>query len=98
MKRIAATSWRLVAPTTVRLPPGAEWHEAVISAGVQGYGGPPHGHESRWDWGVTASTLALAQQRNVRLQGIVRDMTLEQRAELWSDWSEVAAEMRKVRC
>lgn len=42
---------------------GSEWHEAVITAGVRGFGGPPHGHESRWDWGQVAYDLGMAQQR-----------------------------------
>lgn len=40
---------------------GSEWCEAVITASLRGLGGPPHGHPSRWDWGMTVKSLALAQ-------------------------------------
>jgi len=46
-----------------RLIRGSEWHEAVITAGVRGFGGPPHGHPSRWDWGQVAYDLGMAIQR-----------------------------------
>ena len=96
MKRTAITSRTLASPTAVRLPPGAEWYEAVIRSGLAGYGGPPHGDSSRWDWGVTASTLRLATDRHQRMQRIVDDMTPEQRMALWSDGSPIAAQMRKL--
>lgn len=46
-----------------RLIRGSEWYEAVITAGVRGFGGPPHGHSSRWDWGQVAYDLGMAIQR-----------------------------------
>lgn len=42
---------------------GAEWYEAVIRAGKLGNGGPRHGDQERWDWGITAYTLAVALQK-----------------------------------
>lgn len=96
MKRAALTSRSLAAPTSVRLPPGAEWCEAVIRAGMQGFGGPPHGDPRRFDWGVTASTLSVAWQRHERLQRMLDDMTPGQRAALWSETSPLAAELRKL--
>lgn len=85
---------RVVTPQQIR--PGSEWLEAVITAGIRGYGGPPHGHPSRWDWGRMASSLALAQQKHDRLYRIVREMTPDQRELLWCDTSPVAEEMRRI--
>jgi hypothetical protein len=96
MRRSAATSRTLAAPTTVRLPPGAEWLEVVIRAGVAGFGGPPHGDSSRWDWGLTAQSLGVALEKHARLSRILSDMTPDQRAALWSDTSPIAAELRRM--
>lgn len=96
MKRLARTTWSLNPLVEQRLPTGAEWHEAVIRAGVQGFGGPPHGHETRWDWGATATSLGIALDRAARLERTYREMTPKQRAQLWGDTSPVAAEMRRV--
>lgn len=68
---------------------GATLYEGTLGA-------PGHGAMCRWDWGVTASTLALAWQRRERLQRMLDDMTPEQRAALWSETSPLAAELRKL--
>jgi hypothetical protein len=59
---------------------GSEWHEAVIAAGVRGFGGPPHGSPERWDWGFTAQSLARALQRSEMRARLHAGATPAQRA------------------
>lgn len=101
MKRTAALTWSLRAPSMglpqlKRLPTGSEWLDGVIRAGMQGYGGPPHGDSSRWDWGLTLRTLDVAMQRHKMLCEFVEGMTPEQKDALWSDPSEEAARVRRL--
>lgn len=83
-------------PQLGRLPTGSEWAHAAIEAGKQGYGGPPHGDASRWDWGLTLRSLDVAFQRHKMLREFVAGMTAEQKDALWSDPSEEAARVRRV--
>lgn len=66
----------------------SEWCEAVITAGKRGLlsdGAGRHGHATRWDWGVTIKSLAIAAQRYDRLCGIIAEMTPNQQVQMWSD-------------
>lgn len=81
------------------LKPGSEWLEAVITAGVRGFGGPPHGHESRWDFGWTLKTLDIAMQKHRRLAQYAAEMSPTERDAVWADPSPEAEAMRRVmRC
>src|ERR1700744_5313874 len=76
---------------------GAEWDEAVLTAGRRGLltaGAGRHGAQSRWDWGLTLKSLALAVQRFDRLCQIVAEMTPAQMVSLWSD--PEMGELRRV--
>ena len=77
---------------------GSEWWELVIHASLavpERWGGPPHGHPSRWDWGWTLLSIAETAQRHEHLQRLARNLTPDQLAELWQDPSDEAAELRR---
>lgn len=80
----------------MNLIPGSQHLEAVITAGVRGFGGPPHGHESRWDWSVTLKSLSYAMQRHERLATYAKDMSPAEREAVWADPSPEAEAMRRV--
>ncbi len=75
---------------------GSEWHEAAITAGVRGFGGPAHGHPSRWDWGVTFATLEQAMRCHERMAQLANGLTPAQRDALWTTNDPRAAELREL--
>ena len=81
-----------IAPVT-----GSEWYEAVLVAGLRGLlhgGAGRHGDRSRWDWGITLKSLALAVQRFERLAQTVAEMTPAQMVTWWTD--PEMGELRRV--
>ncbi len=62
------------------------------------HGATRHGARDRWDWGATAETIARAQNREVRADKLVQQMTPAEREEVWtSDTQETALLRRAVR-
>jgi len=67
---------------------GSHWCEAVITAGKRGLlttGAGRHGHPTRWDWGLTLKSLAIAAQRYERLHDLIDEMSPDQKIEMWSN-------------
>lgn len=67
---------------------GSEWCEAVVCAGTSARltdGAGRHGHPTRWDWGVTIKSLALACQRYDCLCNVIAEMDASAQAAMWSD-------------
>lgn len=56
----------------------------VIDAARAGYVTTLHGAPERWDWGVTAWSLATSWDREMRADRLVQQMTPEERASLWA--------------
>jgi hypothetical protein len=77
------------------LRPGSEWYEALVATGVR-YPVPWHGHPSRWEWGMTAYGLGMAQLRGKQIAKVAKELTPDQRAVLWSDTSEAGQALRKA--
>lgn len=63
---------------------GAQQHMLVLDAARAGYVTTPHGAPERYDWGVTAWSLAAAWDREMRADRLVQQMTPEERASLWA--------------
>lgn len=77
---------------------GARHHTLVIEAGKLGLTTSSHGAADRWDWGVTAESLARAVNRETQADRLVRQMSAEERAEVWTgDGPEQALLRRAVR-
>lgn len=77
------------------LVPGSEWLEAMIATSRR-FAIPCHGHPSRWDWGVTLKTLALACLKEKQTKLIVSEMSPAERAALWTDTGADVARLRKA--
>ena len=82
--------WALASATD-----GASWYEAVLTASRRGFGGPPHGHPSRWDWGVTVRSLGTAIARHQHLERVWGNLSAEQRELIWREDSPEALELRR---
>lgn len=77
---------------------GARHHTLVIEAGKLGLVTTSHGAADRWDWGVTAESLARAVNRETQADRLVRQMTPEERSDLWTgDGPEQALLRRAIR-
>jgi hypothetical protein len=66
---------------------GLRWPEQVTTR---------HGARDRWDWGITAESIARAVDRENQADRLVRQMTPEERADLWTGDGPEQAILRRA--
>lgn len=71
-----------VTSRTPRTVDSANLYLATLDDGLGG--ATRHGAADRWDWGLTAESLARAVNRETQADRLVRQMSTEERAELWT--------------